>query len=90
MIDETLKECTNIENKSKNFYLMGDKAYKNKNKHYLNNKPVIMITPDKKNAIIKNTKFKNKKLKKRIVIEHTNLNLKRYQRVILRKETKIA
>jgi len=38
---------------------------------------------------LKNTKFENKKLKKRIIIEHCNLNLKIYDRIILRKEQKI-
>ena len=36
--------------------------------------------------MLKNTKFLNKKLKKRIIIEHCNLNLKRYERIMLRKE----
>ena len=54
-----------------------------------NDKPIKIITPDKKNAIKKNTKFENKKLKKRIIIEHCNLNLKRYEIIILRKEQKI-
>lgn len=89
MINKTLENIKCINNESKNFYLIGDKAYKNKEKIYLNNKPIKIITPDKKNAIKKNTKFENKKLKKRIIIEHCNLNLKRYERIMLRKEKKI-
>lgn len=89
MINKTLENINNVNNKSKNFYLIADKAYKNKEKINLNNKPIKIITPDKKNAIKKNTKFENKKLKKRIIIEHCNLNLKRYERVMLRKEKKI-
>ena len=89
MINETLKNINCINNKSKNYYLIGDKAYKNKEKNNLQNKPIRIITPDKKNTIKKNTKFENKKLKKRIIIEHCNLNLKRYERIMLRKEKKI-
>lgn len=89
MINKTLENIKCINNKSKNYYLIGDKAYKNKEKISFNDKPIKIITPDKKNAIKKNTKFENKKLKKRIIIEHCNLNLKRYDRIILRKEQKI-
>ncbi len=65
------------------------RVYKTKKNFTLNDKPVIMITPNKKNSKKLNTKFKNKKLKKRIIIEHTNLNIKSYDRVMLRKEIKI-
>ena len=44
------------------------------------------ITLDKKNTILKNKNFKNIKLKKRIYIEHTNLNLKRYERLLVIKD----
>ena len=89
MINKTLENINNINNNSKNFYLIGDKAYKTKEKINLCDKPIKIITPDKKNAVKKNTKFENKKLKKRIIIEHCNLNIKRYERVMLRKEKKI-
>ena len=89
MIDESLNNLHAIKNKSKNYYLIADKAYKNKETKQLNNKPIKMITPDKKNAINKNSKFENKKLKNRIKIEHCNLNIKRYERVMLRKETSL-
>ena len=97
IIKKSLENMNTVNNKSKNYYLIGDKAYKNKENNSLNNKPIKIITPDKKNAVKKNTKFENKKntkfenkkLKKRIVIEHCNLNLKRYERIMLRKETKI-
>ena len=72
MIDESLNNVHVIKNKSKNYYLIADKAYKNKETKQLNNKPIKMITPDKKNAINKNSKFENKKLKNRIKIEHCN------------------
>ena len=39
---------------------------------------------------IQNSKFENKKLKNRIKIEHCNLNIKRYERVMLRKETNLT
>jgi hypothetical protein len=89
MISKTIENITCINNKSKNYYLIGDKAYKSKEKFNLQNKPIKIITPDKKNTLKKNTKFENKKLKKRIIIEHCNLNLKRYERIMLRKEKKI-
>jgi hypothetical protein len=60
MINETLNKSNIVKNNSKNFYLIGDKAYKNKEKYKFNNKPITMITPDKINTINKNTKFKNK------------------------------
>ena len=64
MINKTLENIKCINNKSKNYYLIGDKAYKNKEKITFNDKPIKIITPNKKNAIKKNTKFENKKLKK--------------------------
>jgi len=90
MIEETLKNIDdNNKNKSKYYYLIGDKAYKNNYDLKLNNKKVITITPNKKNALIKNSTNYDKKLKKRIVIEHVNLEIKRYERCKLRKEKKI-
>ena len=67
------------------------KHIKIKKKNILQNKPIVIITLDKKNTKFKNknTKFQNNKLKKRINIEHCNLNLKRYERIMLRKEKKI-
>lgn len=88
MIEKTLKNVKQ-NNESKYYYLIGDKAYKNKYDLKLNNKKVLMITPDKKNTIIKNTIKNNKKLKKRITIEHTNLEIKKYDRCNVRKERKI-
>ena len=64
MNNKTSENIKCINNKSKNYYLMGDKAYKNKEKISFNKKPIKIIPPDKKNSIKKNTKFKNKKLKK--------------------------
>lgn len=89
MINKSINDIIQIKNNSKNYYLIGDKAYKNQMEIKLNNKHVKMITPDKKNTVNKNTKFKNKKLKKRIVIEHANLNIKRYERINTRKEVNI-
>ena len=94
MIDEHIKDINNnnnIKNNSKYFHQICDKAYKCKNtlnKQYLN-KNINTITPDKKNTINKNDKYKNNKLKNRITIEHVNLNLKRYERVLLRKDRKL-
>lgn len=91
MIDEHIKDINkhkNINNNSKYFHQLCDKAYKYKQdiKKKILDKNINTITPDKKNTIVKNKKFKNIKLKKRIYIEHTNLNLKRYERLLVRKD----
>lgn len=88
MIEETLKNV-DINNNSKYYHLVGDKAYKNNYNLTLNNKKVITITPNKKNSLIKNSIKHDNKLKKRIVIEHVNLELKRYERCTIRKDKKI-
>ena len=56
----------------------------------MNKKNIKIITPDKSNTINKNTKFKNKKLKKRIKVENAINNIKRYQRVKTRKDRNIT
>jgi hypothetical protein len=94
MIDEHIIDINkhkNIKNNSKYFSQLCDKAYKYNQdvKKIILNKNMNTITPDKKNAVIKNEKFKNIKLKKRIYIEHTNLNLKRYERLLVRKDRNI-
>jgi len=78
----------NIKNNSKYLKIIGDKAYKHKNIQ-INNKICIMVTPDKKNTLNKNSKHNNKKLKKRIKVEHNFLSLKKYERLILRKDKNI-
>ena len=88
MINKSLEKI-NVKNKSKYFCLLGDKAYKTKENFKINNKKVIIITHDKSNTIIKNTKFKNKKLMNRIKIENTINNIKKYERVKTRKERNI-
>ena len=89
MIDKHLIDIKNIHNKSKYFYLLADKAYKTKEKKTLSHKNIIIITPDKKNAKNKNKKFKNKKLKLRIKVENVNCFIKKYERIIMRKDRKI-
>ena len=66
MINKSLNKVI-VKNESKYFNLLGDKAYKTKENHKLNKKNIKVITPNKSNAVIKNTKFKNWKLKKRII-----------------------
>lgn len=88
MINESLNKVI-INNESKYFNLLGDKAYKTKENLKLNKKNIKVITPDKSNSIIKNTQFKDKKLKKRIRIENAINNIKRYERVKTRKDRKI-
>lgn len=88
MINKSLNKVT-VKNESKYFNLLGDKAYKTKENHKLNKKNIKVITPNKSNAVIKNTKFKNKKLKKRIKVENAINNVKRYERVKTRKDRNI-
>ena len=56
----------------------------------MNKKNIKIITPDKSNTINKNTKFKNKKLKKRIKVKNAINNIKRYERVKTRKDNNIT
>lgn len=88
MIKKSLKNIK-IKNKSKCFYLLGDKAYKTKANYKLNNKIVKIITPDKKNAKNKNSNYNNNKLKKRIKVENVINKLKRFERIKTRKDKNI-
>ena len=56
MINKNLININNVNNESKYFYLLGDKAYKTQEKLKLDNKIVKIVTPDKKNAKNKNKK----------------------------------
>jgi hypothetical protein len=85
MIKSSLKNIK-IKNKSKCFYLLGDKAYKTKDNYKLNDKPVKIITPDKKNAKNKNSNYNNNKLKKRIKVENVINKLKKFERIKTRKD----
>jgi len=89
MINSNLMDINKINNKSKYFYLLGDKAYKTQDKLKLNDKIVKLITPDKKNAKNKNSKFINKKLKERTKVENVNCSIKKQERVMVRKDRKI-
>jgi len=89
MITKSLNEIKHIDNKSKYFVLLGDKAYKCKDQIKINNKIVKIITPDKSNSINKNNIFKKKKLKLRIKVENVINNIKNSERVKTRKERKI-
>jgi hypothetical protein len=88
MINKSLDKVI-VNNKSKYFNLLGDKVYKTKDNYKLDEKNIKIITPDKSNTINKNTKFKNKKLKKRIRVENVINNIKRYERVKTRKDRNI-
>lgn len=92
MIDSHLESNNfkSIKNKSKYLKIIGDKAYKHK-KVKVNGKTIIIITPDKKNTKNKNKNntHNNDKLKKRKKVEHIFLFLKRYERLIIRKDKKI-
>jgi hypothetical protein len=91
MINKNLININKVNNESKYFYLLGDKAYKTQEKLKLDNKIVKIVTPDKKNAKNKNknTKFLNKKLKKRTKVENVNCFIKKQERIMVRKDRKI-
>jgi hypothetical protein len=63
--------------------------YKTQEEFKLDNKIIKIVTPDKKNAIKKNTKFLNKILKKRTKVENVNCFIKKQERVMVRKDRKI-
>ncbi len=88
MINKSL-DNVNINNESKYFNLLGDKAYKTKENYKLNNKTVKIITPDKLNTKNKNSNYKNKKLKKRIKVENAINKIKSYERIKTRKDRNI-
>jgi len=85
MIKKSL-EKVKINNNSNYFYLLGDKAYKNKETFKLNNKIVI---PDKSNTKNKNSDYIIKKLKKRIKVENVINKIKLFERIKTRKDRNI-
>jgi hypothetical protein len=89
MINKNLSNINIVNNKSNYYHLLADKAYKTQDKFKLDNKTIKIITPDKKNCKKENTKFLNKKLKKRIKIENVNCYIKKYERIMVRKDRKI-
>lgn len=89
MINKNLDNIININNESKNYYLLADKAYKTKTKYKCKNKNVKIITPNKINTKNKNTKFENKKLKLRHKIENVNCYIKKQERIMIRKDRKL-
>ena len=89
MINKNLNEINKVNNESKYFHLLGDKAYKTQDEFKLNNKIIKIVTPDKRNSIKKNTKFLNKKLKKRTKVENINCFIKKQERIMIRKDRKI-
>lgn len=89
MINKSIEGIKNIKNESQYYNLIADKAYKTKDKYKLNNKKIKIITPDKKNTLNKNTKNENKKLKLRFKIENINCFLKKFERIIIRKDRKL-
>jgi len=89
MIGKGIKEIKNLNNNSKYYNLIADKAYKTKDEYKLNDKIIKIITPNKKNALKKNNKNENNKLKLRTKIENVNCFLKKYERIILRKDRKL-
>ena len=89
MIKKSIDSIKNINNNSKYYYLIADKAYKTKDEYNLNNIKIKIITPDKSNSINKNSKFKNNKLKLRVKVENVNCFIKKYECIIMRKDRKL-
>ena len=91
MINDSILNIKNINPNIENRYfkLFGDKAYKTQDNFSIINKPIIIITPDKRNSKIKNTNYHKKQLKKRNIIEICNKNIKKYDRIMTRKDKKL-
>lgn len=89
MIKKNIDSIKCSDNKSKYYHLLGDKGYITQEKYELNGKKIKIITPDKKNTKNKNSKYENKKLKQRVKIENINCNIKKYERIIMRKDRKL-
>jgi hypothetical protein len=70
--------------------LCGDKGYISKKRFKLNNnKKIKLIAPKRKNQLTPNTKMELKILKKRSSIERSLSFIKKYNRVVVRKDKKI-
>jgi hypothetical protein len=81
--------CVNV---NKSICIVGDKGYLNKKKRYTykNNKNKVQVhCPHRKNMKEKTPSATKKKLKKRYIIEHVFKDLKKYNRIYLRKEKDI-
>ena len=89
MISKNINDIKHINNESKYFHLLADKAYKTQENYKLNGKKIKIITPDKINSLKKNTKFLNKKLQKRTKIENINCFIKKQERIMVRKDRKL-
>ena len=66
--------------------LSGDLGYLTSTHHHINNNKILLITPKRKNQIIKNTNIESIKLKSRYKIENCFGIIKQYERIILRKD----
>jgi hypothetical protein len=69
--------------------LVGDKAYITQDLFDLYGKNIKIIAPKRKNQKTKNTKTEKKVLDKRYVVENSNANFKKPERVMVRKDKKI-
>lgn len=58
-------ENINVNNMCSYYHILGDKGYITKNIFKINNKPVHVLTYNKKNTINKNKKYNEFKLKKK-------------------------
>lgn len=70
--------------------LIGDKGYVSSNKFKVFNKKINMVYPKRKNQKKKNTKKEKKLLKNRYKIENAFADIKKYDRINVRKEHKIV
>jgi hypothetical protein len=86
-LQETLNNISiNIKNP---INIIGDKAYISSKDFFYNNKKVILVSPKRRNQKNKNTKKEKKLLKSRNKIENLFSDLKVYNRIDKRMETKI-
>lgn len=67
-------------------YLIGDKGYITNDNIKINNIDVKIITPKRKNQKTKNSKFELNKLNNRYKVEHSISSLKKYDRIMIRKD----
>lgn len=88
-IQPTLNEIPINFKTIKEINLTGDLAYKSKMKYYLNDINVNLIVPQRSNQKVPTSEKNKEILKDRYLIENFFANIKKYNRIYLRKDKKI-
>ncbi len=88
-VQETINNMNINVPKYVNVNIIGDKGYITKRIFLVNNKNKLIIAPFRKNQKKKHNKRCKKLLKKRHVIENSLANIKKNERVMIRKDKKI-